>query len=188
MSDQLEKHQITGRFPHNLKTLEVLLLRNAEDYRVALSRSATKAQRPRRVERPDSPSLPGRSTGRRTGPADGAFRRDLSAVRTCGQARGRTVRSCWRRRLTRRTPSWTRHRRELRRLLRMTQHTQRRTAEALGESARGIGQLPGGQEGTFARQPAAGRLDRQEVPQPGRQLPRSDPGRQRRLDAGGREI
>ncbi len=45
VSDQLEKHQITGRFPHNLKTLEVLLLRNTEDYRVALSRSHTTIQR-----------------------------------------------------------------------------------------------------------------------------------------------
>lgn len=47
VSDRLEKHQITGRFPHNLKTLGILLLRNAEDYRVGMSRSTNKAQRER---------------------------------------------------------------------------------------------------------------------------------------------
>ncbi len=45
VSDHLEKHQITGRFPHNLKTLEVLKLRNGDDYRAALSRNTTKTQR-----------------------------------------------------------------------------------------------------------------------------------------------
>jgi RNA polymerase primary sigma factor len=50
VSDHLEKHQIMGRFPHNLRTLEVLLLRNREDYRVAVSRRSSKARR-RRVWR-----------------------------------------------------------------------------------------------------------------------------------------
>ncbi len=45
VSDQLEKHQITGRFPHNLTTLSVLLERNELDYRVALSKSAKKSER-----------------------------------------------------------------------------------------------------------------------------------------------
>lgn len=45
VSDRLEKHQIVGRFPHNLQTLKVLMLRNAEDYRLAMSRSVDKAQR-----------------------------------------------------------------------------------------------------------------------------------------------
>jgi hypothetical protein len=40
----------------------------------------------------------------------------------------------------------------------------------------------------FGRQPAAGRLDRQEVSQPRPELPGPDPGRQRRLDAGGRQV
>ena len=38
------------------------------------------------------------------------------------------------------------------------------------------------------RQPAAGRLDRQEVPQPRPELPGPDPGRQRRPDAGGGQV
>ncbi len=45
VSDALEKHQITGRFPHNLRTLQVLLLRNADDYRIAMTRGTTMAQR-----------------------------------------------------------------------------------------------------------------------------------------------
>ena len=45
-----------------------------------------------------------------------------------------------------------------------------------------------GQARTVRRQPAAGRLDRQEVPQPRPVLPRPDPGRQHRPDAGGGQV
>ncbi|MFW6170290.1 MAG: RNA polymerase sigma factor RpoD/SigA [Planctomycetota bacterium] len=47
VSDRLEKHQITGRFPHNLKTVNILMLRNAEDYRVGMSRRADNVHRER---------------------------------------------------------------------------------------------------------------------------------------------
>ncbi|MEN1681786.1 MAG: sigma-70 family RNA polymerase sigma factor, partial [Planctomycetota bacterium] len=40
VTDRLEKEQILGRMPHNLKTLERLLEQNAEDYRIATSKSA----------------------------------------------------------------------------------------------------------------------------------------------------
>jgi RNA polymerase primary sigma factor len=39
VTDRLEKEQILGRFPHNLKTLDTLLRRNRRDYYAALSRS-----------------------------------------------------------------------------------------------------------------------------------------------------
>ncbi len=39
VTDRLEKDQILGRLPHNLATLDRLLERNAEDYRVATSKS-----------------------------------------------------------------------------------------------------------------------------------------------------
>ena len=45
VTDRLEKNQITGRMPHNLATLDVLLKRNRRDYRVALSRSESKTKR-----------------------------------------------------------------------------------------------------------------------------------------------
>ena len=45
VTDQLEKHQILGRLPHNLRTLETLLKRNQRDYNVATSQSRTAAQR-----------------------------------------------------------------------------------------------------------------------------------------------
>jgi RNA polymerase primary sigma factor len=40
VTDRLEKDQILGRLPHNLKTLQVLLDQNADDYRLATSKSA----------------------------------------------------------------------------------------------------------------------------------------------------
>ncbi len=45
VTDRLEKDQILGRLPHNLHTLEVLLKRNRRDYRIALSKSQSKARR-----------------------------------------------------------------------------------------------------------------------------------------------
>lgn len=45
VTDRLEKDQILGRLPHNLKTLETLLKRNSRDYRTALSRSEGKKRR-----------------------------------------------------------------------------------------------------------------------------------------------
>ncbi len=40
VTDQLEKDQILGRLPHNLRTIEILLKQNQEDYRLAVSRKA----------------------------------------------------------------------------------------------------------------------------------------------------
>ncbi|HRX77992.1 MAG TPA: sigma-70 family RNA polymerase sigma factor, partial [Pirellulaceae bacterium] len=45
VTDRLEKEQILGRLPHNLRTLEVLLKRNRHDYHTALSKSQPKAKR-----------------------------------------------------------------------------------------------------------------------------------------------
>ena len=45
VTDQLEKHQILGRLPHNLRTLETLLKRNQRDYNIVTSKSREAAQR-----------------------------------------------------------------------------------------------------------------------------------------------
>ena len=45
VTDRLEKDQILGRLPHNLRTLDVLLKRNRRDYRIASSKSFRMAQR-----------------------------------------------------------------------------------------------------------------------------------------------
>ncbi|MDX1945383.1 MAG: sigma-70 family RNA polymerase sigma factor [Pirellulaceae bacterium] len=45
VTDHLEKDQILGRLPHNLRTLEILLKRNRKDYLTALSKSQPKAKR-----------------------------------------------------------------------------------------------------------------------------------------------
>ncbi len=45
VTDRLEKEQILGRLPHNLRTLETLLQRNEDDYRIATSKSVTMPQR-----------------------------------------------------------------------------------------------------------------------------------------------
>ena len=45
VTDQLEKNQILGRLPSNLRTLETLLKRNQHDYNLATSKSRSPAQR-----------------------------------------------------------------------------------------------------------------------------------------------
>lgn len=45
VTDRLEKDQILGRLPHNLATLDRLLERNAEDYRIATSKSQKASDR-----------------------------------------------------------------------------------------------------------------------------------------------
>jgi len=45
VTDRLEKDQILGRLPHNLKTLQVILKRNRRDYAIATSRSRPMGQR-----------------------------------------------------------------------------------------------------------------------------------------------
>ncbi len=45
VTDQLEKHQILGRLPMNLRTLETLVKRNYRDYQIATSKSRMRAER-----------------------------------------------------------------------------------------------------------------------------------------------
>ncbi|MFN7812840.1 MAG: sigma-70 family RNA polymerase sigma factor, partial [Planctomycetia bacterium] len=45
VTDRLEKEQILGRLPHNLRTLEVLIRQNKADYRIALSKKRRMAER-----------------------------------------------------------------------------------------------------------------------------------------------
>jgi RNA polymerase primary sigma factor len=45
VTDRLEKDQILGRFPHNLRTIDTLLKQNRDDYRIATSKSYKMSQR-----------------------------------------------------------------------------------------------------------------------------------------------
>lgn len=45
VTDRLEKEQILGRIPHNLRTLEALLKRNSHDYRTAMGKSSGRKRR-----------------------------------------------------------------------------------------------------------------------------------------------
>ena len=45
VTDRLEKEQIVGRLPHNLRTLQTLLSRNRHDWKVAMSKSTPARRR-----------------------------------------------------------------------------------------------------------------------------------------------
>ncbi len=53
VTDRLEKEQILGRLPHNLRTLTIMLDRNTEDYKLATSKSCKPAERKAAWERLD---------------------------------------------------------------------------------------------------------------------------------------
>ena len=76
VTDQLEKNQILGRLPSNLRTLETLLKRNQHDYNLATSKLAVAGPAPRRVAAAGPPPPPGRAVDRGTGSADAADRAD----------------------------------------------------------------------------------------------------------------
>ncbi len=76
VTDRLEKDQILGRLPHNLATLDRLLERNAEDYRVATSKSHKPADRKAAWKRLSRRRCRVGAAGRRARPADAAHRAD----------------------------------------------------------------------------------------------------------------
>ena len=76
VTDQLEKHQILGRLPHNLRTLETLLKRNRRDYNIATSKSRIRGAAPRGLAPAGTPPAADGAAGRGTRPAHAADRAD----------------------------------------------------------------------------------------------------------------
>ncbi len=75
---------------------------------------------------------------------------------------------------------------ELKDLMRITLETPASLARRVEHDERPVPPLRAGQARALRRQPPAGRLDRQEVPQPRAVVPRPDPGGEHRADAGRR--
>ena len=86
VTDRLEKDQILGRLPHNLATLERLLERNAEDYRIATSKSHKPAERKAAWKRLSRRRCRAVLLGRRARPAHAADRADDRAARAVQRA------------------------------------------------------------------------------------------------------
>ena len=76
VTDQLEKHQILGRLPHNLRTLETLLKRNQRDYNIATSKSRACGPAADGLAAAGAPPAARGPPGRRTRPAHAADRAD----------------------------------------------------------------------------------------------------------------
>ena len=189
VTDRLEKDQILGRFPHNLRTVDILLKQNRDDYRIATSKSHKMSQRRDAWQR----------LGRRR-------RRAVKLVEELGlrtqriEPMIRTLEDFSRRvdtlkaqidahkkakgPLAERKP-WIA---EFRNILRATQETPTSLRNRVRHLKVVYCAVSAGQARAVGRQPAAGRLDRQEVSQPRPELPGPDPGRQRRPDAGGRQV
>ena len=76
MTDRLEKDQILGRLPHNLRTLEILLKRNRRRLPHRHQQERQNVAAPRRLAPPGPPPPPRREAGRRTRSAHAADRAD----------------------------------------------------------------------------------------------------------------
>ena len=76
VTDHLEKDQILGRLPHNLATLNVLLLRNRRDYTLGHPQVAVEDEAPTGVEAVGAAASPGGEVDGGVGSADAAHRTD----------------------------------------------------------------------------------------------------------------
>lgn len=76
VTDRLEKEQILGRLPHDLRTLEVLIKQNKADYRIALVEEAPDGRAAAGLGPPRKATDPLRAAHRGTRPADAADRGD----------------------------------------------------------------------------------------------------------------
>jgi len=76
VTDRLEKEQILGRLPHNLRTLEVLIKQNKADYRTALSKRAKMSDRRKAWGRLGPPPQAVRAANRGAWPPHPADRGD----------------------------------------------------------------------------------------------------------------
>jgi RNA polymerase primary sigma factor len=146
VSDQLEKHQILGRFPHNLRTLSALLERNREDYRVMASKTASKSKRQMArlhlVRRRRRAARLVEELGLRMEHFEAMFPRFIRVVERVNELV----------RLLDKEPAGNpldreRWSRELRRLLRMTQHTPDALAHRLGNLRRSLAEYQTAKKG-----------------------------------------
>ncbi len=179
LTEQLTKEQIMARMPHNLPTLDRLLAREPQglppgDAQARRARGA--AGRPR----PLPPSPPACLTlveelSLRHAPRAAADAPAGGALRPHGDAR-RTHCPLWRA-----TPAAKDERanlrKELRDLMLLTLETPKSLRSRCQKMRQPVHRLRAGQARALQRQPAAGGLDRQEVPQPRPELPGPDPGR-----------
>ena len=189
VTDRLEKEQILGRLPHNLRTLKILLRRNRRDYRVATSKS-----RPVRDRREAWRRL-GRcrkravrlieELGLRTQRIEPLIGTLEEFSRRVDELRDRIDQHRQMGGLLEEREAWTI---EFRNILRATQETPDQPAEPDTLPEVRVRSVSGSQTRALGRKPPAGRLDRQEVSQPRAELPGLDPGGQRRPDAGGRQV
>ena len=180
VTENLEKDQILGRMPHNLATLVHLMDCNVRDFKSFVRERDTPVARSPDGQ-PQAAALQGGQPGRGAldpdpeGPAaDEAARADLRPDERAGlPAQGIPRRP--RRQGRPRQPG---------------QGTQgpdadhARDAQVAGQARRGderpLPEVRAGQARALRRQPPAGRLDRQEVPQPRAVVPRPDPGGEHR--------
>ena len=188
VTENLEKDQILGRMPHNLATLAHLMDCNNRDFR-AYVRERDKATRRQLL-------------------ADLKSRR-RKAVNLVEELSIRTqkVQPLMKRleqvaaRMAELMIQLQDHRagrggkedranlqKELKDLMRITLETPDEPAQPGRGDERPVPRVRAGQARALRGQPPAGRLDRQEVPQPRPLVPRPDPGREHRPDAGRRQV
>ena len=189
VTDRLEKEQILGRLPHNLRTLEVLLQRNEDDYRIATSKSERPALRrqawKRLADRRRRAVMLIEELGLRTqriepmiaALEDFSERVDELQLQLKQMKKDRAP-------LEQRKPLLI----EYRNILRMTQESPTSLRHRVNDLKKIYSRYQRAKRGLSEGNLATGRVDRQEVSQSRLELPGLDSGRQRRTDASGRQV
>ncbi len=184
-----EKRHIMGILPPNLNTLRHLLEQNRKDFAKAISKTHTRRQRRdawRRLTKRRSKAVRlieelGLRTQRLQPLVDDlreiSRRMDLllaemKELRLLGDPSGRIDQA----------------RRDLRQLMKITLESPSTLRRRVRKTAAYQQHYEAAKRGALGGQPAAGRFHRQAIPQPRSELPRPDPGRQHRPDAGRRQV
>ena len=178
VTDRLEKEQILGRLPHNLRTLEILLKRNRRDYRIATSKSHSMRERREawrhlgRCRRRAVRLI--EELGLRTQRIEPLIGTLEEFSRRVDELRDRIEQHKQTGGLLEEREAWTI---EYRNILRATQETPTSLRNRIRFLKSVYAQYQEAKRGTFRREPATRRLHCQEVSQPRPELPGSDSGR-----------
>ncbi len=189
LTERLTKSQVSARMPHNLPTMRRLMQAQRADFAVLSSRSAAGddkvAARQRFIRRRRKLLKLVEELSLRT-------RRVQPLVRQLEELSRRMDRLQAQLRSLRAEDASPRRigpvRRELKALMLQTLETPTSLRQRVQLLAEQLTEFERGEARSLQRQPATGRVDRQEVPQPRHELSRPDPGRQHGPDAGGGQV
>ena len=187
LSDQLEKHQIQGRLPHNLRTLEALVQRNQQDYLTVVGTRSVRQRRAlwqRLVDRRRRAAKLVEELGLRIERLEPHLETVIEIERRVRAIRPELDHP----ELDQQSLVFKSADDELSQLLQSVQHTPASLTQQVTELREAYSKYQSAKRRLVRGKPAVGRVDRQEIQKPRSRLFGSDSRRQCRADPRSGEI